>query len=58
VTALVNAWRWLRRVSGDDAYEQFIVHLRATHPERPVPSRQEFWREREAAKWTGVNRCC
>jgi uncharacterized short protein YbdD (DUF466 family) len=56
--ALRALWHWLRRLSGDDAYEQYVAHLRAAHPDRAPPDRGEFYREREKEKWSGVKRCC
>lgn len=46
-------------VTGADAYERYVGHLRRTHPEQPVPSRRDFWRERyeEQERRPGV-RCC
>jgi uncharacterized short protein YbdD (DUF466 family) len=55
---LIDAWAWIRRLTGDDAYEQYIAHLQSMHPDRPQPSRAQFHREYQAEKWTGVKRCC
>jgi uncharacterized short protein YbdD (DUF466 family) len=55
---LKDLWQWLRRVSGDDAYDQYIAHLHAAHPERTVQDRTTFLRQRENEKWSGVKRCC
>jgi len=52
------SWHWLRSVSGDDAYERYLAHLRQAHPERPPPSRREFYLDEQQRRWTGVNRCC
>ena len=51
-------WRYLRAVSGDDAYERYLLHHATEHPERPVMSRKAFFMERQRRKWTGVTRCC
>ncbi|HZF14956.1 MAG TPA: YbdD/YjiX family protein [Steroidobacteraceae bacterium] len=58
MSVLVNAWKWLRRLSGDDAYERYLEHARAEHPDCIVWDRARFCREREIEKWTGVKRCC
>ena len=58
MSRLANLWRWLRRVSGDDAYELYVSHLRMAHPGQAVPSRAQFYRRRETEKWSGINRCC
>ncbi|MCH6196550.1 YbdD/YjiX family protein [Corynebacterium mastitidis] len=44
---------------GENAYRHYVEHLRAHHPEAPVPTEREFWR----ATWAeqGANpgaRCC
>lgn len=52
------AWGYLRAVSGDDAYERYLVHLAGHHAGEPVMSRQAFFTDRQRRKWTGVTRCC
>jgi len=52
------AWRYLRAVSGDDAYERYLVHHAAHHGRDPVVTRKVFFCERQRQKWTGVSRCC
>ena len=51
-------WRWLREVSGDDAYERYLRHHALSHPGALVPSRREFYTQELQRKWSGVNRCC
>ena len=51
-------WHWLRSVSGDDAYERYLEHLRVAHPERQPPSAREFYVDEQKRRWGGVNRCC
>ena len=55
-----RAVRWyVREVMGDAKYERYVRHLRAVHPDAPVPTEREFWRqhyaEQEASPGT---RCC
>jgi len=53
------AWcTWLRWLNGDVAYQRFIAHLREHHPDRPAPSRVEFFRMETDRRWNGVRRCC
>jgi uncharacterized short protein YbdD (DUF466 family) len=57
------AWRYLvrlmRQVIGVGDYETYVAHLREHHPERPLPSYEEFFRERQAARYRGGGgRCC
>lgn len=49
---------WLAWLNGDVAYRSFVVHQMRHHPERPVPSRAEFFRMETERRWNGVRRCC
>lgn len=52
-------WKAVRRLSGDDAYERYLAHHAAHHPEDAPPlSRAEFFRQWQDSKWKGVKRCC
>ena len=51
-------WRWLREVSGDDAYERYLCHHARAHPGVHAPSRREFYAQELQRKWSGINRCC
>lgn len=55
---LQQLWRAVRRLSGDDAYERYLTHLAAHHPETPPLSREEFFKQWQDDKWKGVKRCC
>jgi uncharacterized short protein YbdD (DUF466 family) len=44
--------------SGLSAYEQYLAHLHAHHPEDQPMSREAFFRCDLAARWDGVRRCC
>ena len=51
--------RALRRVAGMPDYEQYVEHLRACHPDRPVPDRAEFFRDFVEQRYRGGGgRCC
>ena len=40
-------------------YDVYVKHLREHHPDRPVPSYKEFFRERHVARYKGTGgRCC
>lgn len=54
----INFWAAVRRLSGDDAYERYLAHQVAHHPEMPLLSRREYFRRSEREKWEGVRRCC
>ena len=51
-------WRALRTLSGDDAYERYLAHRAAVHPEMPVLSRRAFYVDEQQRKWGSINRCC
>ena len=55
---LTAAWRYLREVSGDDAYERYLAHHAAAHAGEVPMTRKEHFAERQRQKWTGVTRCC
>jgi uncharacterized short protein YbdD (DUF466 family) len=48
----------VRGASGLLAYEHYLAHLRASHPEIPPMSREQFFRADLTARWQGVRRCC
>lgn len=54
-----NFWQALRRVSGDDAYDQYLRHQQRAHPGEPCLDRREFYLDNEKRRWGGgVQRCC
>jgi uncharacterized short protein YbdD (DUF466 family) len=55
---LTAGWRYIRAVSGDDAYERYLAHHAAEHPEQAPLSCKAYFNERQRQKWTGVTRCC
>ncbi|HEY6455979.1 MAG TPA: YbdD/YjiX family protein [Steroidobacteraceae bacterium] len=58
VTAWRTCWHALRTLSGDDAYERYLVHRAAAHPDLPVLSRRAFYVDEQRRKWGTINRCC
>ena len=66
-TSIKTIWKNIRRLSGDDAYEQYLLHY-ASHQsesdtaefksEEPPLSREAFFKEWQDKKWKGVKRCC
>lgn len=51
----------LRLMVGMPEYGTYVEHMRAVHPERPVMSYEEFFRERQQARYGGngkISRCC
>jgi uncharacterized short protein YbdD (DUF466 family) len=55
---LRRGWRFLRQVSGDDAYERYLEHVARFHPGEKPLSRAEHFRMRQEQKWNRVSRCC
>ena len=56
-------WRDLvrlgRRIIGIPDYDTYVAHLREHHPERPVPTYEQFFNERLEARYKGGGgRCC
>jgi uncharacterized short protein YbdD (DUF466 family) len=51
----------LRLMVGVPPYSTYVTHMKNTHPDQPVMSYQEFFRERQEARYGGngkVTRCC
>jgi uncharacterized short protein YbdD (DUF466 family) len=60
----VSLLRTLRRMArlmvGVPDYDDYVRHMAANHPERPVMDRKAFFRDRQEARYGGKNggRCC
>ncbi|WP_428832930.1 YbdD/YjiX family protein [Microbacterium flavum] len=52
--------RWyMTTLMGDGAYATFVAHQRRHHPDAPVPTEREFWRQRMADQDRNPGaRCC
>jgi len=51
-------WYFIRRLSGDDAYERYLQqHAAHGHGEPPL-DRKTFYKQWQDSKWKGVKRCC
>ena len=49
----------LRLRVGVPDYGSYLAHHQATHPDRPPMSYEEFFRERQAARYSArVGKCC
>ena len=66
-TKLKTLWQMIRRLSGDDAYEQYLRHYAEHHQDdddltdeatEPMLSREEFFKQWQDKKWKGIKRCC
>ena len=58
MNVLVRLWRSLQELAGENAYAVYCEGMRARHPERPIPTEEEFYLERLAEKYARPNRCC
>jgi uncharacterized short protein YbdD (DUF466 family) len=55
----LRAWlRFLRRLTGDDAYERYLAHQSAAHPGIAPLDRRAFYLDEQRRKWSGAKRCC
>ena len=51
----------LRLMVGVPEYSTYVDHMRDTHPDQPVMTYAEFFRERQEARYGGkgrLSRCC
>jgi uncharacterized short protein YbdD (DUF466 family) len=62
---LVSLPQWTVRAArlmvGIPDYETYVTHRRANHPDGPIMTYEEFFRERQAARYAvakGRFRCC
>ena len=61
--ALRNAWRWLRAVTGDSAYDNYLRHCAANESAfsaqtKKKMTRAEFYSDSLRRKYSTINRCC
>ena len=61
---LISLWEGIREVTGDNAYEKYVKHVERLHandPGCPVPTREEFYKQRMEKKFSdpdNPSRCC
>jgi uncharacterized short protein YbdD (DUF466 family) len=48
----------LRGVTGDDAYDKYLAHMRDRAPREVPMSAREFFRAQMDHRWTCVGGCC
>ncbi|WP_153101805.1 YbdD/YjiX family protein [Paraburkholderia hayleyella] len=49
----------MRLMVGIPDYDTYVAHMQATHPERDVMTYDEFFRERQNARYrSGAGKCC
>lgn len=59
--ALRHVSQSMRLMVGMPEYSTYVEHMRNTHPDRPVMSYPQFFRERQESRYGGngkISRCC
>ena len=53
-------WWWLRQITGDAAYENYLAHRRVAPQETGTTAmnRDEFYTDSLRRKYSGISRCC
>ena len=62
-------WQNIRELSGDDAYERYLMRHAEHHKlqahenchlehDEPPLNREAFFKQWQESKWTGIKRCC
>ncbi len=53
------AWQLVRDLAGERAYEAYLAHQAAHHPDEPVLGERDFWREHvDRGDRAATARCC
>lgn len=62
---IIKAGRYFRQtvrlMVGVPKYTTYVTHMEDKHPDQPVMSYEEFFRERQEARYGGngkISRCC
>jgi uncharacterized short protein YbdD (DUF466 family) len=59
VSVFASIARGMRAVLGVPDYERYVAHMRASHPECAIVSREQFAKERMEARYSRPGaRCC
>ena len=48
----------LRGVTGDDAYDKYLAHMRSNEPAATPMTEKEFFRAQMEQKWSCISGCC
>jgi len=51
-------WQWLRAVTGDAAYENYVRHAKNARSQPRVLSQREFYLDQLRRRYNSINRCC
>jgi uncharacterized short protein YbdD (DUF466 family) len=55
---LRRAWSWLRQLTGDAAYDNYLRHAARNPGGRQSLSRAEFYQESLRRRYSTPSRCC
>ena len=57
---LKRIWSVIRTISGDDAYDIYLIHHQSCekHKKEEPLSRQQYYIKKLEEKLSGINRCC
>ncbi|MDC6484866.1 CstA-like transporter-associated (seleno)protein [Methylophilaceae bacterium] len=57
---LKNIWKFIRALSGDDAYEIYLNNFITfeKHKKTKPLNRKDFYYQQLQKKWNKINRCC
>lgn len=68
IKKLKHFWQNIRELSGEDAYERYLIRLAEHHKIHTVEnchlehdqplSREAFFKQWQDSQWQGVKRCC
>ncbi|WP_309064528.1 YbdD/YjiX family protein [Microbacterium sp.] len=60
VRSALSGIRWyFTTLMGDRAYDVYVAHHRAEHPDAPIPTERQFWHDRMAEQDRNPGaRCC
>jgi uncharacterized short protein YbdD (DUF466 family) len=53
-----HVWRWLRAVTGDAAYENYVRRIAKSRPEARALTAREFYLDTLRRRYNTINRCC
>ena len=58
--ALKKLRQGVRGLTGEDAYDRYLAHLRDRHGEKNIAplDRKAFYKQQQERKWSGIKRCC
>jgi uncharacterized short protein YbdD (DUF466 family) len=45
-------------VNGNQEYQKYLTHLKASHLNQKPLNKKEFFAKKEQEKWSKINRCC